>query len=168
MAIVEDRSPTFETVLLLWHWSSLGQLNLCLMPPWIAKCQLTSWKSVSKKSRAWVFIVQPLAPCMLVHFLLNLLYISRFVSSIEWKIVFIYYVNTYVDYTCWYILPPNISGCFVIILASEITFMLTWVFCTSISHRRDPYSFWKGSVFQDEIRPIPLVIYIIWGKCLII
>ena len=70
MAIIEDRSPTFETVLrgligciyfisvgkkkhfewLLWHWSSLGQ--------WVAKCQLTSWRSVSKKPRRWVFIIE--------------------------------------------------------------------------------------------------------------
>ena len=45
---------------LLWHWSSLGQLNLeptGLTASWVAKCQLTSWRSVSKKPHIWVFII---------------------------------------------------------------------------------------------------------------
>ena len=43
---------------LLWHWSSLGQLNLePTRPNEVAKCQLTSWRSVSKKPSTWVFII---------------------------------------------------------------------------------------------------------------
>ena len=46
---------------LLWHWYSLGQLNLEPTRPnglVGCKCQLSSWRSASKKSRTWVFIIQ--------------------------------------------------------------------------------------------------------------
>ena len=47
----------------LWHWSSLSvELKtynpLGLTASWVAMCQLTLWRSVSKKPCTWVFIVQ--------------------------------------------------------------------------------------------------------------
>ena len=54
---------------LLWHWSSLGQLNLEPTRPF-AKCQLTSWRSVSKKPRTWVFII--LLPPYIIIFVRSL------------------------------------------------------------------------------------------------
>ena len=44
---------------LLWHWSSLGQLNL---EP-VVKCQRTSWRSVSKKPRTCFLLYNMLGAC---------------------------------------------------------------------------------------------------------
>ena len=79
MAIVEDRDRRLSRELswlylhskcgiktktyfewLLWHWSSLGQLNLePTRPNGLVGCkgQLTLWRSVSKKPCTWVFII---------------------------------------------------------------------------------------------------------------
>ena len=69
MAIVEDRLPTFETVLIelsgcicktkthLNGFFDTDCYSVFLIASWVAKCQLTSWRSVSKKPRTWVFII---------------------------------------------------------------------------------------------------------------
>ena len=43
-----------------------------------------------------------------------------------------------IDSTCWYLLC--ISVCYIVILASQTAFKLTWVLSSSISHRRHLYS----------------------------
>ena len=79
MAVVEDRSPTFDSFeriewlylhskcgiktkthfeWLLWHLIFTRSVELRTHSSWrVAKCQLTSWRSVSKKPPTWVFII---------------------------------------------------------------------------------------------------------------